>query len=67
MIVKMRYAISPRAMIPMMRFSIGIGWLDFFAARDEREHQGKEADGGQGVEDVGHGMFEVKDVIPCPG
>lgn len=59
MIVKMRYAISASAMIPTMMFSIGIGWSDFFAAREEGEHQGEEADGGEGVEDVRHGGLVV--------
>jgi hypothetical protein len=46
-------------MIPTMMFSIGVGWSDFFAARDEDNHQGEEADGCEGVEDVRHGGLVV--------
>lgn len=41
-------------MRPTMAFSIFVRGLNFFAGPDENEHQAKEADGGEEIEDVAH-------------
>ena len=50
-----------------MVFSMEIGWLDFFAGPDENEHQGKEADRGQKVENVSHRDWDLVGVFEEDG
>jgi hypothetical protein len=60
MMVIMRYTIRDREIKPTMAFSILILSLDFLAGPNEKDHQAKEAEGGENIKDVRHGLCVLR-------
>jgi hypothetical protein len=60
MMVMMRYTIRAREIKPTIAFSILILRLDFLAGPDEKDHQAKEAEGGENIKDVRHGLCVLR-------
>ena len=56
----MRYTIRAREIKPTIAFSISILSLDLLAGPDEEDHQAKEAEGGENIKDVRHGMCVLR-------
>jgi hypothetical protein len=60
MMVMMRYTIRAREIRPTIAFSIVILSLDFLAGPNEKDHQAKEAERGENIKDVRHGLCVLR-------
>jgi hypothetical protein len=60
MMVIIRYTIRDREIKPTIAFSILILSLYFLAGPNEKDHQAKEAEGGENIKDVRHGLCVLR-------